>query len=78
MRNQVFDRQSPVKNELGRFFLQVNRSTIRSENQTLSSERYNGVTQQSFFIVNPLFFPTIPPLSTLTAAKQPQQLQYLF
>jgi hypothetical protein len=38
---------------------------------TLAALRYNGVTQQSYLIQNPDFFPTIP--ATLT--HQPQQLQ---
>src|SRR5262249_55503188 len=38
---------------------------------TLATDRYNGVTQQSYLIPNPDFFPTIPAQLT----RQPQQLQ---
>jgi hypothetical protein len=43
---------------------------------TLSAELYNGVTQQSYFITDPTFFPVIPTISQLT--KSPQQLQELY
>jgi hypothetical protein len=51
-------------------------------NSTLSAELYNGVTQQSYFLINPAdpsFIGsslTLPPISTLT--KSPQQLQELY
>jgi hypothetical protein len=45
-------------------------------NSTLNAELYNGVTQQSYFIMNPSFFPAIPSISQLT--KSPQQLQELY
>ena len=44
---------------------------------TLAALRYNGLTQQSYVILNPTFFPDIPSLSTLESALQPQELQYL-
>ncbi len=44
---------------------------------TLQSIRYNGVTQQSYLIVNPDFFPTMPSLTSLQAGVQPQQLQLI-
>ena len=40
-------------------------------NSTLNAELYNGITQQSYFILNPTFFPVIPTISQLT--KSPQQ-----
>jgi hypothetical protein len=43
---------------------------------TLNAELYNGVTQQSYFITNPAFFPAIPSVSQLT--QSPQQLQELY
>lgn len=43
---------------------------------TLNAELYNGVTQQSYFITDPSFFPAIPPVTSLT--KSPQQLQELY
>jgi hypothetical protein len=43
---------------------------------TLNAELYNGITQESYFILNPAFFPTIPAISQLT--KSPQQLQELY
>ena len=55
----------------GIFFDRVN------ENVTLNELRYNGVTQQSYFILNPSFYPAIPSLDTLAAGKQPQSLQFV-
>jgi len=43
---------------------------------TLNAELYNGITQQSYFLLNPTFFPVIPTISELTAS--PQQLQELY
>jgi hypothetical protein len=45
-------------------------------NDTLSAQLYNGVTQQSYFIMNPAFFPAIPTIASLN--KSPQQLQELY
>jgi hypothetical protein len=51
-------------------------------NSTLSAELYNGVTQQSYFLINPAdpsFIGSsvvLPPISTLN--KSPQQLQELY
>jgi hypothetical protein len=45
---------------------------------TLADERYNGATQQSYYILNPTFFPNIPALSTLTSSLQPQELQPIY
>lgn len=44
---------------------------------TLAADRYNGITQQSYLILNPLFYPTIPPVGTLAAGQQ-QQLQMIY
>jgi hypothetical protein len=43
----------------------------------LNAIRYNGVTQQSFLLPNPDFFPNIPPASTLASSLQPQTIQLL-
>jgi hypothetical protein len=48
-----------------------------ASSQTLQAERYNGVTQQSYLILNPDFYPAIPSASELQAGLQPQQLQLL-
>jgi len=45
---------------------------------SLNAMRYNGLTQESFLILNPDFFPTIPALSYLQSSQQPQQLQLLY
>ncbi len=45
---------------------------------TLNALRYNGVTQQSYLILNPDFFPTVPTLAALAGNKQSQQLQILY
>lgn len=47
-------------------------------NATLNALRYNGVTQQSYLILNPAFFPAIPPVAVLQAESQPQQLRPLY
>jgi hypothetical protein len=44
---------------------------------TLNAIRYNGVTQQSYLLSNPDFFPNIPSLSSLAASVQPQTIQLL-
>ena len=55
----------------GIFFDRVN------ENVTLNELRFNGVTQQSYFIIDPAFYPAIPTLAALSAGRQPQSLQYV-
>ncbi|HXB71649.1 MAG TPA: carboxypeptidase regulatory-like domain-containing protein [Candidatus Acidoferrales bacterium] len=45
---------------------------------TLNNLRYNGVTQQSFLILNPTFFPTVPSAAALQALQQPQQLRPVY
>jgi hypothetical protein len=45
---------------------------------TLNSLRYNGTTQQSYVIANPVFFPKIPSADVLQASRQPQLLQPVF
>ncbi len=47
-----------------------------NENVTLSALRFDGITQQSYFLMNPSFYPAIPSLASLAAGKQPQNLQY--
>jgi len=47
-----------------------------SESYTLSAERFNGQTQQSYFLINPDTYPAIPSVGALS--KQPQQLQILY
>jgi hypothetical protein len=64
---------TPVKTVLragfGVFYDRVN------EQVTLQAQRFNGLTQQSYLVQDPDFFPGIPSLETLGAAQQPQQLQ---
>ena len=45
---------------------------------TLDSLRYNGSTQQSYVIPNPVFFPLVPSADVLEASRQPQQLRPVF
>lgn len=45
-----------------------------AETATLAADRFNGVTQQSYLILNPDFYPAIPSLASLSGAR-PQQLQ---
>lgn len=49
-----------------------------TDTTVLSSLRYNGLTQQSYQITNPSFFPTIPSVTALAASRQPQSLQVLY
>ncbi|MGA2131783.1 MAG: carboxypeptidase-like regulatory domain-containing protein [Bryobacteraceae bacterium] len=44
---------------------------------SLNALRYNGLTQQSYLILNPDFFPTVPSLASLSDNAQPQQLQQI-
>jgi hypothetical protein len=46
-------------------------------NATLNELRFNGVTQQSFVVSNPSFFPVIPSIDVLESSRQPQQIQIL-
>jgi hypothetical protein len=48
-----------------------------AESATLASLRYNGVTQQSYLITSPDFYPVIPTVASLASGLQPQQLQVL-
>ena len=47
------------------------------ENMVLEANRYNGVKQQQFIVMNPNFFPTVPSISELTQAAQPQATRRL-
>ena len=57
---------------LGTFYDRV------ADTVTLNSLRFNGITQQSYLVLNPNFFPTIPSLSSLAASQQAQQLQVVY
>ena len=48
-----------------------------SDSTALSVARYNGTTQQSYFIQNPNFYPTTPTAEALASSAQPQQLRLL-
>jgi hypothetical protein len=63
--------KSVLRAGFGVFYDRVN------DTYTLQQDRFNGLTQQSYQIVNPSFFPSIPSLSTLAGSQQPQSLQYL-
>jgi hypothetical protein len=60
-----------VRAGFGMFFDRV------ADSYTLQEDRFNGVTQASYQILNPAFFPSIPTLATLANGKQPQSLQLL-
>jgi hypothetical protein len=45
---------------------------------SLAAERYNGLTQQSYFIQNPDFYPNKPSLSALAGSGLPQQYKPLY
>jgi hypothetical protein len=40
------------------------------ESLTLNADRFNGVNQQSYVVLNPTFYPNIPPLSSLAPYEQ--------
>jgi Carboxypeptidase regulatory-like domain len=42
---------------------------------TLNQLRYNGLTQQSYLILNPAFFPLVPSPEQLAAERAPQELR---
>ncbi len=44
----------------------------------LNAQRYNGIAQQSYLILNPHVFPAIPPPAVLESESQPQQLRPLY
>jgi hypothetical protein len=43
----------------------------------LNALRYNGITQESYLIQNPDFFPNIPSATALASAQQPETIQLL-
>lgn len=43
----------------------------------LAAQRYNGSTQQQYVVVNPDFFPSIPPISTLAGFRSQQTTEEL-
>ncbi|HEY2934371.1 MAG TPA: carboxypeptidase-like regulatory domain-containing protein [Acidobacteriota bacterium] len=47
------------------------------ESNVLSVDRFNGVKQQQFIVINPDFFPLVPSVETLTAAARPQSVRKL-
>jgi hypothetical protein len=55
----------------GAFYDRITQATF------LQALRYNGITQQSYAIFNPGFFPNVPTASSLAAGLQPQQLQIM-
>jgi hypothetical protein len=40
-------------------------------NVLLQTERFNGINQQQYLVMDPLFYPVVPALSTLEALRQP-------
>ena len=48
-----------------------------SESASLQALRFNGITQQSYSVFSPSFFPRIPTSDVLQSSKQPQQLSLL-
>jgi hypothetical protein len=48
-----------------------------AQSLALSALRFNGVTQQSYAIFNPSFFPTIPTTASLASGRQPQSLYFV-
>jgi hypothetical protein len=48
-----------------------------NDSLTLNAIRFNGVTQQSYLLSYPDFFPNVPSTSVLSSSVQPQTLQLL-
>jgi hypothetical protein len=46
-----------------------------SQSLTLDALRQNGITQQTYTIPTPPFYPVAPPVETLTAARVPQNIR---
>jgi hypothetical protein len=44
---------------------------------TLTAERFNGVVQQQYFVKNPDFFPTVPPVSSLPGPLPSSTIQFV-
>jgi hypothetical protein len=61
----AFNKKTVVRAGAGTFYDRIPISV------TLNDQRYNGITQQSYFILNPTFYPAIP--SSIT--EQPQQVR---
>ncbi len=59
-----------VRGGFGLFYLRFDDTDV------LTAEQYNGVTQQSYLVKDPLFFGSIPPLSSLSDVSN-QQIRYL-
>jgi hypothetical protein len=55
----------------GRFYQRIGDFT------KLNSIRFNGITQQSYLLTNPDFFPSIPTPASLAVGLQPQTIQLL-
>ena len=52
-----------IRGGIGLFYLRF------GEDLTLQSERFDGLTQQQVIVQQPAFFPTVPPVDTLTGAS---------
>jgi hypothetical protein len=48
-----------------------------AENNVLSAERFNGITQQSYVVTNPNFFPNIPSISQIAQFAKGQTIQQI-
>jgi hypothetical protein len=46
-----------------------------SENYILQAERYNGLTQQQYVVLNPNFYPLIPPIDVLAQSMVAQTIR---
>ena len=49
-----------------------------AQSYTLNDRRFNGISQQSYVLTNPDFYPTVPTTASLASGKQPQRLQPLY
>ena len=61
-----------IRGGAGFFYDRVN------DGVTLNALRYNGVTQQSYLVLNPTFYPDVPTLGTLAADLQPTTTTKIF
>jgi Carboxypeptidase regulatory-like domain len=68
---QRFGGKTVIRGGLGAFYADISSDAI------LDSLLYNGTTQQSYLVLNPDFFPSIPTPQELAADQSPQQLQLL-
>lgn len=60
-----------IRGGFGMFYDRLGESTV------LQAIRYNGINQQQYIVMNPDFFPNVPPIQQLNAQQLPQTIRPL-